>query len=800
MHYKSIKHIIIYTCIFIFTQVIPSKSFSQKTNSNYWYKAKLVDSISKEPIQYGSIFFISKFDTITILSNKNGDFKVSLKSKCDYSILIRAISYLNTIDTIYQHSNRLNKIKDTFFLKRKMDLLSNVLISSSSINERVGSTVYNVSESDIRSSSNVAEVLSKAPYLTVNSEGKIRIKNNQSVQILINGKPLFDDHLLVAMPPDLVKKIEIITNPSAIYDKNKLGAIVNIISKKKWTGLFGNTTFTIGNNQTLNASNSLCLNFKKINFNYFLGINNYKRPFNSEVLREDLINGKIYKQFKVGDNHGISPYGKIGFEYTFDSSNEFTYLLHLNQSKFDKNNLTNYLSNMTSPYLNQDFILTTQDKKEFTNIKNYFDFTHFFKKNKSKLTISAWNSLTRNEYNNNSLYNYLNSKTIFINCNKEKFEENILQLEYILPRKKQCDFILGAKLVNRKNSAFYTLDSFDFATNNLIRVLDLARNNNYKNYQSIYEAYSNLTFIISNKINAEIGFRLEESNTNSIFGGTENYLKNSYFNILPSINFLYKINDSNNFKAGFSKSIQRPSIDYLNPYVNYLDPRNLQSGNPYLLPENYNHLEAGYSHIKDNSFFNISSYFDFNNKIINEQTSIYNIDTLITKYENCGNANTLGIAFYTEKKLFKAIKASTDIIFEKNTLTSTSLKNSGNYLFANINLNYNLPFNILIRLGLQYATKQISLQGQDASISSVDFSVRKKIFNNRMNIIIYANDFLKMNSNRNYFVKTSTFTQTVNSNLHLATINIKIAFDFGKINFRKYSESKIDNSDLKKKG
>lgn len=797
---KIKNQLITYTCFIIFTQIIHQNAFSQKNNSNYFFKAKILDTISKEPIQYASIFFISKLDTISTLSNKNGDIKVSLKPQINYLILIRAISYLNTIDTSFQYSNLNHKIKDTFLLKRNKDILSNVLISSNSINERLGSTVYNVSENDIKTSSNVAEVLSRAPYLTVNNEGKIRINNKQCVQILINGKPIFDEHILVAMPPDLVKKIEIITNPSAIYDKNKLGGIINIISNKNWTGLFGNTMFTIGNNQTLNASNSLCLNFKKIKFNYFLGINNYKRPFNSEIFREDLINGKIYKQLKVGDNHGISPYGKIGFEYTFDSSNEFTYLLHLNQSKFDKSNSTIYSSNITTTNLQQDFVLTAQDKREFSNIKNYFDFTHLFKINKSKLTISAWNSLSRSEYNSNSLYNYLNSNTIFINANKEIFEENILQIEYTLPRGKQCDFTVGAKFIDRKNSAAYTLDSFDFGTNNFIRVKDLEKSNNYKNHQSIYEIYNNLTFIILKKINTEIGFRIEHSNTNSNFGLTENFINNRYVNILPSFNLLYKKNDSNNFKAGLSKSIQRPSLDYLNPYINFLDPRNLQSGNPYLLPEVYNHIEASYSYTKENLLLNVLSYFDFNNKIINELTSIYNIDTLITKYENCGKSNTFGISFYTEKKLFNAIKASSDITIEKNTITSTPLKNNGYYFLSNINLSYNLPHNILFRLGMQYATKQISLQGKDASISSVDFAIRKKILHNRMSVTIYASDFLKINSTRNYFLKTNTFTQTVNSNLHLATINMKIAFDFGKINFRKYSESKINNSDLKKKG
>ena len=800
MQYKRKKEVFIFTFTVCLLLLNISPVHSQSQTTRYSYEGKIIDTISNAPIQFASIFFISKFDTLSTLSNKNGVFKINITINEKYIIEIRAISYTHLFDSLYIQDKEYVKPKSTYFLSRNVSTLNSVTVTSNKVKEGLGKTIYNVSESDIKASTNVSELLSKAPYLTVNNEGKVTIKNKQSVQILIDGKPVFDDRILIAMPPSLIKKLEIITNPSAIYDKNKLGGVVNIITKKNWFGSFGNASVTIGNNQTINSTTSFSLKLKKIKVNYFIGINNYKRPFNSEAIREDFNSSKTYKQIKDGTNHGTSPFGNIGFVYSIDSLNEITYSLNLSESNFKKANSTDYSSKSAGTNYLVDYFLSTDDNRIFKNIKNYIDFSHLFKSNKSKLSISAWNSLSQNEYNNGSSFTYTNSKALSNTSNKERFEENIVQSEYSLPLKNDNIFIIGSKYIHRNNSAFYVLDTFDFALNKYIRDNSIARSNNYKDNQTVLSLYSTISFVAFKKINTEIGFRLENTTSKSNFGNSAYFISNNYNNFLPSINLLYSINELHSLKAGLSKSIQRPSIDYLNPFINYFDPRNLQSGNPNLLPEIYNHFELSYSYTKNDFLFSSTPYYDFNKKLINEISSIYNNDTLITKYENFGVGNTYGISVYAENKFFKNFKTSITFNAEKNILKATPLINSGYIISSNLNCSYSLPKNFLMRFNFQYATKQVILQGYDASISSVDFSIRKKFIKSRISVTASASDFFKINSNRTYTLKTSSFNQSLNTNLHLATFNFRIAFDFGKIKYRSSADTKIDNSDLKKKG
>src|SRR5205814_1283300 len=108
-----------------------------------------------------------------------------------------------------------------------------------------------------------------------------------SVTILIDGRPssLAGNNVadvLRRLPADSVDKVEVITNPSARYDAEGGGGIINIILKKgKADGFNGSVTANTGipENHGLNAS----LNYRSEKFNLFsnLGYQYRKNPGNS---------------------------------------------------------------------------------------------------------------------------------------------------------------------------------------------------------------------------------------------------------------------------------------------------------------------------------------------------------------------------------------------------------------------------------------------------------------------------------------------------------------------------------------
>lgn len=78
-----------------------------------------------------------------------------------------------------------------------------------------------------------------------------------------------------------------------------------------------------------------------------------------------------------------------------------------------------------------------------------------------------------------------------------------------------------------------------------------------------------------------------------------NDFKNDYASWIPSGLLAYTLKDKSTLKFSYSRRIQRPSMFYLNPYVNYNDPTNISYGNPELKPELTESFEMSYSLTKD---------------------------------------------------------------------------------------------------------------------------------------------------------------------------------------------------------
>jgi hypothetical protein len=105
-------------------------------------------------------------------------------------------------------------------------------------------------------------------------------------------------------------------------------------------------------------------------------------------------------------------------------------------------------------------------------------------------------------------------------------------------------------------------------------------------YASLNGSYKNTTFTV--------GLRAEHTGTTSdLFTNNENYRRN-YLNFFPSILIRRTINDKNDIGFSFSRRIDRPEYDNLNPFLVYSDQYTYSQGNPLLNPQFTNKAELSY--------------------------------------------------------------------------------------------------------------------------------------------------------------------------------------------------------------
>lgn len=102
------------------------------------------------------------------------------------------------------------------------------------IEQRADRTVYNVQEQAITAGGSALETLQTLPSIEVDTDGNLSLRGNQNVVVQINGRPVpvrgaFLASLLRQIPANRVNRIEVIPNPSARFDADGMSGIINIV-------------------------------------------------------------------------------------------------------------------------------------------------------------------------------------------------------------------------------------------------------------------------------------------------------------------------------------------------------------------------------------------------------------------------------------------------------------------------------------------------------------------------------------------------------------------------------------------
>ena len=93
----------------------------------------------------------------------------------------------------------------------------------------------------------------------------------------------------------------------------------------------------------------------------------------------------------------------------------------------------------------------------------------------------------------------------------------------------------------------------------------------------------------------QAGLRAEYTKSNGDLVTTNNVVDRSYLNLFPSLFINHTIDKNNEIGFNYSRRIDRPGYDNLNPFVFYLDQYTYEQGNPFLKPQYTNSFELNYT-------------------------------------------------------------------------------------------------------------------------------------------------------------------------------------------------------------
>ncbi len=641
------------------------------------------------------------------VSNEKGSYVFTGVQDGQYRVSITHVGYQPTVSGIFKVAAApvaVNEIR----LTKSSGNLSNITVTAKKpiVEVKADKTILNVEGTINAVGSDALDLLRKSPGVTVDKDDNLSLAGKNGVQVYIDGRPtpLSGQDLaqyLKTLQSSNIEAIELITNPSAKYEAAGNAGIINIrLKKNKSLGSNGSVNAGVNVGTYAKYNTGINLNYRNRSVNIFgtYGLNKGTYLQNLDIKRS--IGDTLFDQKGRITNEANSHNFKLGADFFLNKKSTLGILVNGTLADPEVNNysrtpITFMGTNTVDRILVADN--TSDLKRHNTNLN--LNYTYNGADGKS-LTLNADHG--RYDINNNQLqpnyyydpsgnniinsvvYNMITPSEIRISSFKADYEQNLL--------KGKLGF--GGK-------AAYVKTENDFQRYNVFgstKELDKDRSNRFLYEEKINAAYVNYNRALKGKM-FQLGVRMEntilegtsegQKNNGSGYEKYDSSFKRNYIDFFPSAALTFNKNPMKQWSLTYSRRIDRPAYQDLNPFEFKLDEYTFQKGNINLRPQYTNsfgithtykyklNATLNYSHVKDlftqwidtaeksKSFIdkrnlatqdivslNVSYPFQYKN-----YTVFGNISTNYSKYKaNFGagrevDVDAIGFSFFTQNSL-----------------------------------------------------------------------------------------------------------------------------------------------------
>jgi iron complex outermembrane recepter protein len=470
-------------------------------------------------------------------------------------------------------------------------------------------TVFNVEGSINAAGNNVMDLLRKSPGVVVDNNDNIIMSGKGGVRVYIDGKQTqfsTDDlaaYLKTIQSTDIAT-IEIITNPSAKWDAEGNAGIINIRMKKdKRLGANGNVNlgYAVGMREAYDASVSG--NYRNKAMNTF-GSYTYSNGEWLEIMdfyREQ--NGASLDQKGRNDNNWESNNFKLGNDFFINDKQTIGFLVNGYENSYDDD------SNIRTGIGPLNFTDPDSTLVSFTNNfgkrRNYnFNVNYRFDDSKGKVwNIDADYGFFKNENGQFQPNQYFAGRG-------EEGSQLLSERNYRIIAPTKIDIytfkvdherpLFGGNLgAGIKLTNVITDNDYNFF--NVIEgedVVDVDRTNFYTYDEKVGAGYLTYNKQVG-KFGLQAGLRGEYTNSEGDLKAlkpvNDQNVQRDYFNLFPSAGLTFNMNEKHSFQLNYSRRLDRPSYQDLNPFEYRLDELTFQKGNPFLKPQYSNNIQLSHT-------------------------------------------------------------------------------------------------------------------------------------------------------------------------------------------------------------
>lgn len=773
---------------------------------------KVTDS-SGQPLSLVTVRLAKEGDAVSVLqttiTSDSGLYVFKKVAPGNYTLFYSHAGFTGSKQNINVESNVVKAGNTT--LQKTNKTLNEVVIKSQRplVEQTDDKVVFNVEDDPGSKSETAIEILRKTPFVSVDGEDNIKINGQSNFRVLLNNREtsMFANNVkeaLRAFPGALIQKIEVITNPSAKYDGEGVGGLINIITKKKIVGYNGtissfsrtsdklNDLSVNGNAKIGNVGISLLYDFGGTNpislrnINTTLPVNN--AAFTKRVLSGDRRNEQGWQ------------FGNAEISWEADTLN--TVSLYANVDSWNEKNIL--AQTIVTDFINAPSTTGNYQLESKANNPGYSvgtDYIRKFKKNKDReFSVKFFAEFGKSESNANSLQAYTGTERFLQNNSNAKNNQYTVQADHSIPMGKTGKFESGVKAILRRASS-------DFESLVKYHANDKFQPNPFNTdkfsyAQDVVSMYSMYGFKIK-KFGFRIGARVEYTNVYGDFTSSNTKVNNHYTTFLPNFQLTNKLSTTTTLTVNYTKRLARPYIWDLNPFVFNNDSLNISFGNPNLGPQTIHSLSTQVRYGKGKTFYGINiegSYSD--NKILDYIS--YDPASGITKTTslNIGRELTGSLNLNLNTKLTNKWS-----LFINGSLRYSDIKNNSNALQANSGWGGNFNFNHRYQFSPRFSiSNYIGLWRDPVTIQTsfpfntwYNVAVNYKLFNDKFTISVRGvNFFEKDRAFKNIIQDANFYSTNINTRIRRGAV-LALTYNFGKLTENVSKKQGVTNDDLLKK-
>ena len=793
-------------------------------------QGSIKDSASMKPIEYASVSLVDLEHNELVtggLSDKNGLVNITEIPLGKYVAVIEFMGYRKKeIGPLNIFPGEGGGIRQNFG-EVKMSISSlnmatvDVLGKESTFIQTIDKKIFNVGRDISSSGGNGADVLRKVPSVDVDIDGVVSIAGDANVTILIDGKRSGRTGSgrrgeIENIAASMIEKVEVITNPSAKYDPDGVGGIINIVMKRgALDGFNGNVSAMQGDYKQQNLNGNV--NYRTDKLNLFTSMNYRTGDRVGDGLREfqyaytNRIDSLFQNTSRTSTPNNLG--FRIGGDYYPSSNKTIGYTLDISEHKELEQNNINYLINTRDP--SELGLKEMEESDDGYHIDHVFSYEN--KYDAQKQLLKAYASFAREiddvfETGTMESLNYKSSdsKTLEDNTNIT------MAVDYENEYGEKLGIETGIKFTIR-----------DFGEN--LNYLEDKYENDYQ--EDIYAAYVVTKYNLTDRFGFKLGARFEQVETKANLNGpvthdstniitkifdnaiAESPFNNPYKKVYPSAFLLYKLTERQSMQFGYSKKVNRPNRRTLSPFPNNTqDISRLRNGNPYLKPEYSDVMELSFSSNSRKLNLNMSSSYKNTSDVIMWWDRDYEtfIDTKrptgpdTTTYEilTAGNAENSKSINFNGNIMYRPMPLASIMIWGYSWNSTISDEGEADFngnsrgMGFGGRLTLNIPTIARIELSGNGRGKMKITTGSIPSNYRINLGIQKYFLKNRLSVTFKVNDLFDTGK---FIIDTSTevtntATQETYTQLMYAerqrqkrNTSIVLNYNFGKQQKKKWS-------------